>query len=279
MMAHRQFNAHKNLSVKLDDDQNTLTFVGMIYGTLRTLISLYKEFGIEKFLFMHESDKTFRHKKYPEYKANRTRTTDESFTDQYYAMIGILAMLGITQLTTDDYEADDLIATWCERLEGKMVLIISSDKDLYCLLNKTTFMLRHAPKKELVSEADIYKKFSIRAKQYPLFLALTGDKGDNIIGINGIGPVKATEIIKQYKTWPKIARSLGRENAKIFRRNLNIIRLVSDINTSKMGQLDKYENIDTFWNTIKGLKFISLTREREAKILEKIHESNKSSII
>lgn len=275
MMAHRQFNAHKNLVTKVEKE--TLP-TGMLFGTLRTLISIHKEFGVRKFIFMHEPTETFRHRKYPEYKSNRTKMTDESFTDQYYETIGVLAMLGVNQIITDDYEADDLIATWCERLAERMVLIISSDKDLYPLLNKTTFMLRHQPKKEFLSAIDIYKKFDILPEQHPLFLALTGDKSDNIIGIDGIGPVGATKIVKKHTTWPRIAKSLGVKNAKIFRRNLSIIKLISDIKTSEMGQLQKYVNMTEFWSVMKALKFISLTREKEKTILELIHEQNKGPI-
>lgn len=284
MMMHRQYHAHRknDFQTKVGKD---IVKTGTLFGTLRTLIKLEKEYGPERIIFFYDStNETFRNSIYPEYKSHR-KAKDEEFLAQVKLTIGILAYLGISQITHNGVEADDLILSFqkgCLRPDyGCKNLIVSTDKDLYITLeDDEAHMLVHTPKQKIIDRNDFIEKFGgITPKQFPIYLALIGDKSDNIPPVNGIGPRKAIKLMSRFENFEKISENLTPQQVEQFELNLKLTTLVSDISVRQTISLKKLDNMDDFWDTMDILKFHSMTLDRNKRVLEEIHEKNKGNQI
>lgn len=107
---------------------------------------------------------------------------------QFIKLIEYLNDMPVIQLILDDVEADDIIARVCnlKSLQGKMKLIISSDKDFIQLCNQEVFLVRPV-QKEVLNVPRILDKFSIHPNNFAVARAIVGDKSDNLDGISGAG--------------------------------------------------------------------------------------------
>lgn len=105
-------------------------------------------------------------------------------------MIALLEMLKCTpicQVYASDCEGDDIVAFLCKGpFKEVSKVIVSSDKDLYQLLDKHT-SIYSLHKKKVLSELDVFEEFRIKTKNFALAKAICGDPGDNIPGIKGLG--------------------------------------------------------------------------------------------
>lgn len=277
MMAHRQYSIHhvKNkLSTTTINGEKIYT--GMLYGTLESIILMQKKYEPKKIIFCHEGSPKHRLKLNPNYKAHRSKDEIPFFDEQFKLTTGVLSFLGIMQVKADDYEADDLIATFVERTEGKK-LIVSSDKDLYCLIDPNTSILIHMPKQQLFTVEDFRAKFQFSPKWFDMYIAMVGDKSDGISGLPKIGPSRTKAILTKCVKKKDVLEYIPQHLISLFLYNMRLIRLVKDIKTSQMIQLGNHNNITRFWGLMEQLKFRSMSLERNRKYIEAIYESNKSN--
>ena len=137
----------------------------------------------------------FRHKLYPEYKANRPPMPDD-LVPQIPYIHKIVDAYNILSMEHEDKEADDLIAAAVKCLAGKncRVVIVSGDKDLLQLVAKNV-TLWDPMNDKLMDEEKVLEKYGVRPAQLLDYLALTGDSADNIPGVPGIGPKTAQKLI------------------------------------------------------------------------------------
>ena len=140
----------------------------------------------------------FRHKLYPEYKANRPPMPDD-LVPQIPYIHKIVDAYNILSMEHADKEADDLIAAAVRRLAGDdcRVVIVSGDKDLLQLVSKNV-VLWDPMNDKLMDEAKVKEKYGVTPVQLLDYLALTGDSTDNIPGVPGIGPKTAQKLIAAY---------------------------------------------------------------------------------
>ena len=149
-------------------------------------------------------EKTFRHKKYEEYKAGRQQTPIELLA-QIPILHRVLDAMNIAVLELAGYEADDLIGTITKSAsdEGVESLVITGDKDELQLVDENTRVLIN---KKGMSEFTIYdvaemnERYSLSPLQFIDLKGLMGDKSDNIPGIAGIGEKKGIALLKEYGT-------------------------------------------------------------------------------
>jgi len=142
--------------------------------------------------------KTFRHERYPAYKANRPPTPEDMKQQAPYAS-KICAALGVPVLQLEGYEADDLIATYTRlaREAGYEVVIVSSDKDLLQLVGEGVIVLNPSKGLRLDPEG-VAAQFGVPPGQVLDVLALMGDSVDNIPGVPGVGEKTALSIVATY---------------------------------------------------------------------------------
>ena len=142
--------------------------------------------------------KTFRNEIYSDYKANRAEAPDDLAPQFEYIRKSVLAF-NLPSVELINYEADDLIATYAEKIlkEGAKVTIVSSDKDLM-QLHKKNVRIFDPMKNKFISEEDVQNKFGVDPSKVIDVQALAGDSSDNVPGVPGIGVKTAAELIKKY---------------------------------------------------------------------------------
>ncbi|GAB4341939.1 MAG: DNA polymerase I [Desulfobulbaceae bacterium] len=142
----------------------------------------------------------FRHKLYPDYKANRPPMPDDLAVQIPYIR-KIAESYRIRSLEHEDQEADDLIASVTERMvkKGCRVVIVSGDKDLLQLVSDSVTLWDPMNDRVMTVES-VEKKYGLRPDQLLDYFALTGDSSDNIPGVPGIGPKTAQKLIKEYSS-------------------------------------------------------------------------------
>jgi DNA polymerase-1 len=146
--------------------------------------------------------KTFRHKVFPEYKAQREETP-EDIKAAIPIIKDILKAYKIPILQVDGYEADDIIGT-VATITGKLGIetyMLTPDKDYGQLVKPNVYMYRpqHGGGYEILGEKEIIEKYGIgSSKQVIDLLALMGDSADNYPGCPGVGEKTATKLINQF---------------------------------------------------------------------------------
>ncbi|MCX7040519.1 MAG: DNA polymerase I [Spirochaetes bacterium] len=145
---------------------------------------------------------TFRHARYPAYKATREKAPEDLHA-QVPVIEEILAALGVPCLQADGFEADDLIATLAEqcRAAGRPCWIFSGDKDILQLIGGNVRLLAQERGRSDIAEYSREKVFELRGvypEQIVDFLALTGDASDNVPGVPGIGEKTAQKLLARY---------------------------------------------------------------------------------
>ncbi|OIH93556.1 DNA polymerase I [Curtobacterium sp. MCBA15_001] len=146
---------------------------------------------------------SFRTREYEDYKGTRSETPAE-FKGQIPLLQQALEAMGITTVTKEDYEADDILATLSAQgaAQGFQVYVVSGDRDSIQLVNDDVTLLY--PSVRGVSELTrydrdkVYERYGIEPHQYPDIAALVGETSDNLIGIDKVGEKTAVKWITQY---------------------------------------------------------------------------------
>lgn len=142
--------------------------------------------------------RTWRHELYPQYKANRP-PRDAAAYDQLRRVREQLEADGIPVVSADGFEADDVIASLAAKAPaaGYEVTIVSGDKDL-CQLVGPTVVVQSTSNGGTVYDAEkVREKFRVEPWQLGDFLALVGDKSDNVAGLPGCGEVNAARLLHE----------------------------------------------------------------------------------
>ena len=159
--------------------------------------------------WVHDSGLSFRHERYPAYKATREKLTEELQSDFDRGMDRICEMLDayrIPIMTLPGYEADDVIGTLVAKSvdAGVNVVVVSGDKDFQQLVKPGVWLLnpgRGGPanvEEHWVGVENGEERLGVAPEFVTDYLALVGDSSDNIPGVRGIGDKTASELVKQY---------------------------------------------------------------------------------
>ena len=148
---------------------------------------------------------TFRHELYPEYKGNRAGFPDE-LREQIPLLQDLLKEAGLTLLTKEGFEADDVLGTISKKLsaEGDEVMILSGDRDLLQLVDEKITLLIPKTKKggsetEVYHIPEVVEKYGVGPQGYLTMKSLMGDSSDNIPGVPSIGEKTASKIVSTYQ--------------------------------------------------------------------------------
>ena len=176
-------------------------------ATVRSLAQSYKCSNI--IITADWGSSSYRKEILPEYKQNRKdkyaeQTEEEKqafidFFDEYEATLEVLAD-HYTVLRYEGVEADDLAAHLVKRKERyglEYIWLVSSDRDWDLLIQDNVSRFSYVTRKE-VTINNWSEHYEVSPEEYISFKCLTGDKGDNVPGINGIGPKRAQQLIREY---------------------------------------------------------------------------------
>ena len=186
---------------------------GAIYGVVNMLKSLIKQYNPTHMAVIFDAKgKTFRDDIYKEYKANRPPMPEE-LRSQIAPLHTIIKAMGLPVIVESGVEADDVIGTLAKHATEKGIdtLISTGDKDMAQLVNKHVTLI-NTMTNQLMDVEGVNTKFGIPPELVIDFLALKGDKVDNIPGVPGVGDKSAQALLNGiggideiYKNLDKIA--------------------------------------------------------------------------
>jgi DNA polymerase-1 len=180
-----------------------------IYGFVTALTKILDDEKPEHIAVVFDTkEPTFRHKRYPEYKATRQKMP-EDMSSQLDKLKEVVRAFNVPSIELPGYEADDIIGTLARRAEkeGVTAYMVTADKDFMQLISPQIVMYK--PGKaggdvELVDAKGVVAKFGVGPEQVIEILGLIGDTSDNIPGVAGIGPKTAEPLIQKYGTIPNL---------------------------------------------------------------------------
>ncbi len=154
--------------------------------------------------------KNFRNEIYSEYKGNRSDAPDDLIPQFEYIRQSVKAF-NLPSIELINYEADDLIATYVEKILdlGAKVTIVSSDKDLMQLYKKGV-RIYDPMKNKFINQDDVHNKFGVTPEKVIDVQSLAGDSTDNVPGVPGIGVKTAAELINEYGTLENLLKNASK---------------------------------------------------------------------
>lgn len=172
---------------------------GIPYGFFSVLSSYNRKIST-RIIVAWDSKPYWRSTIQPDYKDKRVEYTEEerkTISNGFKLVQEMCTYSGIIQISKPTFEADDIIALCVNKLKED-ILIVSGDKDLLQLVDDSKNIKLLRPKMGdlvLYDEAKIKEHYGITKSQIPIYLSIRGDKGDNIIGIRGLGEVKTAKLL------------------------------------------------------------------------------------
>lgn len=161
---------------------------------------------------------------FPDYKANRVigdeeEDEPETLTPQIPILLDVLEAIGIPLIGADDYEADDVIATYSVKEPGP-TLIVTGDRDLFQLVDdkrkvKVVYLARGIANHDLVDKKWISSKYEIPGDRYALFAMIRGDASDGLPGIRGIGEKGAAVIANAFQSMNEVLDAAHSDDEKL----------------------------------------------------------------
>tara|TARA_B110000037_G_scaffold198014_1_gene236555 strand:- start:2223 stop:4970 length:2748 start_codon:yes stop_codon:yes gene_type:complete len=211
---------------------------GAVKGVINMIRSLMKNYEDSNIAIVFDAKgKTFRSKIYTEYKANRPPMPDE-LRSQIQPIHQIIEAMGLPLLIISDVEADDVIGTLSGQATeaGISTLISTGDKDLAQLVNDKVTLI-NTMTNELLNNESVVAKFGVAPNRIIDYLALMGDKSDNIPGVPSVGPKTAVKWLLEYGSMEgviKNAEAIGGKVGEKLRDNIDLLRLSYELATIKM---------------------------------------------
>lgn len=207
-----------------------------IHGFLKALNKIRQDYNPNYIgLVFDAKGKNFRHKIYKEYKANRSAMPEE-LAEQIPKLYEILTLLGFPPIIIENVEADDVIGSLSEKFKDqRKIKIFSGDKDFAQLVDERVNIINPITL-DLVDKKAVKKKFDINPSNIIDYLALVGDKSDNIPGVPGVGNKTAARLINQFGSVEEIISKRDLIKGKIgdsLKENVNQLRLSKALATIK----------------------------------------------
>ncbi len=211
---HRAFHALPPLKDKKGEPS------GAVYGSLLAFFRFIDEIKPDYIAVAFDSpEKTFRHKRYKEYKANRPKAPDE-LVSQIIRTKSVFSDMGIATLSKSGLEADDIVGAVAERApENIETIIVTGDMDILQLVNERTkvYTLKRGVKESvLYDREEVMQRYDgIPPEKIPDIKALQGDASDNIPGVEGIGEKTAIKLIKEHGSLEELYEDLEEEKSSL----------------------------------------------------------------
>ena len=255
------------------------TPIGAVYGFINMILPLLSAAKPDdSFVCIFDASRiSFRQDIYPQYKMNRSETPAD-LTMQGEILQSGLQKLGIPVLCVPGVEADDVIATLARNNCNmhNATRIITSDKDLMQLVSDCIFLYDTMKNLE-IREPQVLEKFGVPPDKVIDVQSLMGDSSDNVPGVPGIGPKKASELINQFGSLDNLynnlsdvkndrIRTLLSDNRELAYISKKLVALKDDVNLNGL-------KITPFvFNKTGALEFVRNTVESKS-LFEKINKT------
>jgi len=186
---------------------------GTLYGMLRSIVAATEKYDIGKVIICYDpiglkKEPQMRNKKCNTYK-NRKKdlSNEQKFFASLELAISFFYKIGVMQVTSTQYEADDIMQYFTHHLyRQEECYVLTNDHDMYQLLVKGRVSLLKINTKVPVYTSEDFREEhrGLLAKRYNAVLTLAGCSTDNVKGVSGIGEAGAITLIKKFKTVPRV---------------------------------------------------------------------------
>lgn len=191
---------------------------GAIYGVVNMLKSLLKQYKPTQMAVVFDAKgPTFRNEMYSEYKAHRPPMPDD-LRSQIAPLHKIIEAMGLPLLCISGVEADDVIGTLARQASaaGRHTLISTGDKDMAQLVDQHVTLI-NTMTNTLLDPESVKEKFGVAPELIIDYLALMGDKVDNIPGLPGVGEKTAAALLQGLGSIVQIYQQLDQVATLSFR--------------------------------------------------------------
>jgi 5'-3' exonuclease len=194
---------------------------------VRTVQSLAKSYEAARTIVCFDFGKSYyRMDMHEEYKGTRKKPQDEDEIKKYEDFFAVLNdlpdQLDEEVLKFRGVEADDILAWITQNVSERYdhTWVVSSDRDLWQLVDDNVSIFNIFGRKEVTINT-LKDDFEVTPSEYMLSRIIEGDKSDNIIGIEGIGPKRAQGLAREYKTLDSLLEALPIKGKSKYITNLN----------------------------------------------------------
>ena len=269
-----------------------------LFGFSNHIIKLINDENPDYLVCAFDSkEKTFRHKMYSSYKANRPEMPLE-LQQQIPHLWEVLEAMNIPVLRKPGFEADDIIGTITNSVSDSQIesYIVSGDKDFMQLINDKVFL--YAPGKRnyppvIYDRQGVIKKWGLPPEKIIDLLALMGDSSDNVPGVSGVGVKTAVKLLKEYDNIESVLDNAskiknkrvydgltnGRDSAYLSKELVTIVKDV-DVDTSIEKFIINSFNREDLSKKFKELEFHGLLKyvsvddvDIKTKKIEKVYKT------
>ncbi|WP_323754400.1 DNA polymerase I [Marinobacter sp.] len=249
---------------------------GAIKGVVSMLRRLDQDFPESKVVVVFDAKgKTFRHEMYEEYKANRP-PMPEDLAIQIEPIHEIVKAMGLPLLIVPGVEADDVIGTLANEAthKGIDVVVSTGDKDMAQLVSDHVTLINTMTETAMDRDG-VIEKFGVTPEQIIDYLALVGDKVDNIPGVNKCGPKTAVKWLQAYNDLDNLIEHASEIKGKIgeylrnaidtlpLSRDLATIRLDVELEFGLEDLKDREQNNDALLELFREYEFRGWISELE----------------
>ena len=192
-----------------------------LYGFINMLQKVIRDEKPDYLVVAFDSpDKTFRHKIYPNYKANRDAPPEE-LSRQFPYFEPLVTAYGLSSIRRPGFEADDIIGTLAKKgqQKGLEVVIVSGDKDMMQLISPHIYMLDTMKNKKFMDK-EVVEKFGVHPDKVVEVMGLMGDSSDHIPGVTGVGPKTAAELIRKFGSIESLYKRIDEVEKKNLKEKL-----------------------------------------------------------
>jgi len=214
-LCYRSYFAIKGLATSYGQATNA------VYGFANTLKKILREYKPEYLAVCFDAGKkTHRQEKFAEYKINRPSMPDDLIS-QLPLIKEVVAAYNLPLFEMEGFEADDIIATLTSKAskENLDVVIVSDDKDMFQLIGDHVRIFS-SRNDALIGPDEARQRFGIDPLRITDYIALAGDKTDNIPGVAGVGEVTARTLINEFGTLENLLKNVDKISSEKLREKI-----------------------------------------------------------
>lgn len=255
---------------------------GALFGFLNSMLRAMEDHPADYVVVAWDRpEPTFRHKLSEAYKATRERM-DEDLVSQLPWMQEVIPLLGAHSLDQAGFEADDILASMATQAAAAKVnvTLLAGDKDFAQIVSERVTLSPPPKRGEVVppiGPAEVKEKFGVLPDQMVDWQALVGDSSDNVQGMPGVGPKRATALLEKYGDLDTVLERGAKEEKGKLRENLEahaetsrqareLVRLVTDLQLGKLEDFHKQEmQLDSLERFCEEHSFTTLANRFKAE--------------
>lgn len=293
----------KKIKEKLSGEMELVVPTGLSYGFLRSLLVGYEKTEAKEIIVCYDplikESNPIRYSLDDKYKRRkRNKRNEEKFYTELSILRVLLYLLGIKQISTSSFEADDLLQYYSKKeYKSRRTFILTNDSDIYQLLSAKDQILKIGANYSIYSKEDFIKEFGIKNPAlWRDVKALGGCSTDKIKGVKGISEKSAIELVEKFGEIKNILKELDGKNIprrlrtalikereekyKNLKLSYSLVRLYGkDPRLEKElsileNKKDKKESFKELLELLKALRFKSLLDEKGRKLLIEIRRRN-----